>query len=124
MAAEEPELVAYVIGEFDERNEPTGYVKVGKTSEKQVNKRLSNLQTGNPRRLKFLLRYYAKRPFDVEKILSRLQRHNRIILPPTRADQLTPDNYPQRTTEWYVIQSVDDLKQFLKDFQAAMENAA
>ena len=115
--------VAYVIAEFDEQNQPTGYVKVGKTTEAQVDTRLSKLQTGNPRRLKFLLRYVAQRPFEVESIMSRLQRHNRIILPPSPADQLTPDNYAERKTEWYRIESEAALRQFLRDFQTAMEEA-
>lgn len=90
--------VAYVIAKFDDRNQPTGYVKVGKTTKAQVDTRLSKLQTGNPRRLKFLLRYVAQRPFQVE---SHLQGHIAITLSASPADQLTPDNYAERSTEWY-----------------------
>ena len=116
-------LVVYVIAEFD-NDEPTGYCKVGKSTEKQLaeeGNRLSNLQTGNPRRLKVLLYVPVRRPFEVEKYMSEIAKIHKITLPATTNRPFSTDGeYPERTTEWYKIDG-RSVGKFFKDFTAAVQ---
>ena len=114
--------VAYMIAEFDNGDEPTGYVKVGKSTESQFQNRLSNLQTGNPRRLKTLLCYIVTNAFEVETIMDRLQQDKRIKLHSSRSNDLTPQGYPEKKTEWYKIDG-RSVKKFMADFRKALEEA-
>ena len=114
--------VVYLIAEFYSNDEPTDYCKVGKSTQKQMEEenRLRNLQTGNPRRLKTLLCYPVSKPFDVEKYMTEKAKKHRIILPPTSRNQLSPEAYPERKTEWYKIDG-RSLEKFFRDFTAAVQ---
>lgn len=53
--------------------------KIGVTSEKDANKRLKKLQTGNPNLLSFLCLYETEYPFKLEKMMHSYFRDKKIL---------------------------------------------
>lgn len=79
--------IVYIIEEIG-----TGYYKIGRTSKKWQKECFSNLQTGNPRKLKYYKKYYVTNSVDAEKKAKATLNKIPAI-----------KNYQGGGTEWYYV---------------------
>lgn len=97
--------VVYVIAEYKD-DEPTGYVKIGKSATNQMKNRRDNLQTGNPRELRIDLAEQVPNAFQVETLMRQNPRLQRVV---------------GGGKEWYRIpQDADPYRDFLAHFVRAV----
>ena len=94
--------MAFVYLIKEESNDSSKY-KIGMTSEKDANKRLKKLQTGNPNKLSFECLFETKFPYKLEMIMHNYYEGKNII------------------NEWYELEN-EDIEKFLPLCEMANEN--
>ena len=98
--------VVYVLLECED-GEPTGYVKIGKSTTERVDERVRNLQTGNPRELRRVCTEVVPNAFEVEVLMRQNPKLQRVT---------------GGGTEWFRIpEDAKPYKDFLKHFVEAVK---